>query len=151
MNLADLYRLQDQDDKGEAILHAAIETAPQQAGPYHSLGLLLVRQRDYDQAEEYLARAATLEPDNIRYGYVYAIALTSRDKMKQGIELLSQLHRQQPANPEVLHALVDSNQRIGQVEEALIHAVKLQSLQPENREIGQLIYYLRQQIARSQD
>ena len=151
INLADLYRLQSQDDKGKPILHAAIEAAPQQADPYHSLGLLLVRQREYDQAEEYLARAASLAPNNIRYGYVYAIALTSRNKVAQGLQLLSELHERQLTNLEVLHALVDTNQSVGQIEEALIYAEKLQSLQPENPEIGQLIYHLRQQIMRPQN
>jgi Flp pilus assembly protein TadD len=145
MNLADLYRSQGQDNKGEPILRAAIEAVPQQAGPYHSLGLLLVRQRDYAQAEKYLARASALAPDNIRYGYVYAIALTSRGKLDEGLNLLTELHRRQPSDPELLYALVESHLQKGQTEQALDYAGKLQDLQPDNPEIQQIIRYLRQQ------
>jgi len=142
MNLADLYRLIDRDDEGEPILHAAIESAPQQAGPYHSLGLLLVRQNNYDEAEEYLARATELAPENIRYGYVYAIALTSRGKVDQGLQLLSDLHNRQPTNLQILYALVDTNLRSKYLDQALFYAEKLKALQPQNPELDQLIQFL---------
>jgi len=142
MNLADLYRLIDRDNEGEPILHAAIESAPQQAGPYHSLGLLLVRQNNYDEAEEYLARATELAPENIRFGYVYAIALTSRGKVDQGLQLLSDLHNRQPTNLQILYALVDTNLRSRYLDQALFYAEKLKALQPQNPELDQLIQFL---------
>jgi len=146
MNLADLYRVIDRDHKGEPILRAAIESAPQQAGPYHSLGLLLVRRQHYDPAEEYLARAAELAPENIRYGYVYAVALTSRGKVDQGLQLLSELNDRRPENPQILYALVDTNLAAGNLEQALLYAEKLKALQSQNPELDQLIQFLRREL-----
>ena len=40
----------------------------------HSLGLFLVRQRDYGAALDLLRRAHELAPDNASYAYLYAVA-----------------------------------------------------------------------------
>lgn len=144
MNLADLYRVRGQDAKGESLLREAIEGVPEAAGPHHALGLLLIRQKDYEEATDFLARAAALEPTNIRYGYVYAVALTSRGKVAKGLEVLSELHEREPENLEVLYALVDTHSRAGHWQRALTYAEKLQVLQPGEPQIEQLIQYLRQ-------
>ncbi len=144
INLADVYRVTNQDHKGEPVLRAAINASPQQAGPYHSLGLLLIRQRNYDEAEAYLARAAELAPENIRYGYVYAISLTSRGKVGQGLEVLETLHQRQPDDVQVLYALVETYMQQGQTEDALMYAQKLQALMPNSPDVEHLVRYLSQ-------
>jgi tetratricopeptide (TPR) repeat protein len=144
INLADVYRVINQDHKGEPVLRAAINASPQQAGPYHSLGLLLIRQRNYDEAEEYLARAAELAPENIRYGYVYAISLTSQGKVGQGLEVLETLHQRQPDDVQVLYALVETYMQQGQTEDALMYAQKLQALMPNSPDVEHLVRYLSQ-------
>ncbi len=144
INLADVYRVTNQDHKGEPVLRAAINASPQQAGPYHSLGLLLIRQRNYDEAEEYLARAAELAPENIRYGYVYAISLTSQGKVGQGLEVLETLHQRQPDDVQVLYALVETYMQQGQTEDALMYAQKLQALMPNSPDVEHLVRYLSQ-------
>lgn len=150
MNLADLYRIRNQDAKGEPVLRATLEAMPEAAGPPHALGLLLIRQKRYEEAIKFLARAAKLEPGNIRYGYVYAVALTSRGKVDEGLDLLGELYERQPDNLEVLYALVDTYRRAGNWQQALTYAEKLQSLQPGDPQIQQLIRYLRQQLPPSQ-
>src|SRR5450631_794231 len=50
---------------------------PDNAAIKHSLGLLLVRLRNYAEALPQFREAAALAPDNARYAYVYSIALNS--------------------------------------------------------------------------
>lgn len=145
MNLADLYRVRNQDAKGEPLLRAILEALPEAAGPHHALGLLLIRQKRYEEAIKFLDRAAELEPTNIRYGYVHAVALTSLGQVAEGLEVLSELHERQPDNLEVLYALVDTHRRAEHWQQALIYAQKVRSLQPGDPRIEQLIRYLKRQ------
>ena len=75
VNLADLARLEGQDDEGERVLRQALEMAPASAEVQHALGLLLIRRERIPEALEALRRAAELAPNHLRYTYVYEIAL----------------------------------------------------------------------------
>jgi len=74
-NLADLYRALGADAKGEEILPAGLEVAPQSADLHHALGLLHIRGKHLEDALGELRRAAELGPDNPRYPYVHALVL----------------------------------------------------------------------------
>ncbi len=143
MNLADLYRLLEKESEAEKVLREAIEIAPQQGAPYHSLGLALVRQKRYADAEVALAKAAELEPENIRYGYVYAVALNSRGKAEAALEVLADLHQRQPADVDVLYALLDIHRRNENWAQALVYGEKLLQLRPGNPQLENLVNYLR--------
>ncbi|MBU2886175.1 tetratricopeptide repeat protein [Gilvimarinus agarilyticus] len=145
MGLADLYRVRGQDAKGEPLLRAFIKHNAEIAGIHHSLGLLLIRQKRYEDGVVALARAAELEPNNIRFGYVYAVALTSRGHLGKGVDVLEALYKLQPDNQEVLFALLDALQRSQQWQKALVYAEKLQKLEPDNPQIDQFIRYLQSQ------
>ena len=43
INLADVYRLQNQDEKGRSILLHALDIAPESASAHHALSLLMIR------------------------------------------------------------------------------------------------------------
>ena len=62
VNLADLHRQRGQDKEGAELLRAAIAIEPNNAAIKHSLGLLLVRQRNYTEALPLLREAASLRP-----------------------------------------------------------------------------------------
>ena len=76
-NLADLERMRGRDQQGAELLRKAVAMEPNNADIRHSLGLLLVRQRNYTEALDQLRQASELAPGNVRYAYVYAIALNS--------------------------------------------------------------------------
>ncbi len=59
-----------------------------------------------------------LEPQNIRYAYVYAVALDSTGKPEHAIEILTLAHEQRPADRDVLYALISFHQKAGNIEDA---------------------------------
>jgi predicted CXXCH cytochrome family protein len=145
MNLADLDRMLGRDAQGEALLRQALVIEPGNADVTHSLGLLLVRQHNYAEALPALRRAADLAPDNVRYGYVYAIALNSTGSPDQARALLERIHRQHQSDPDVLIALVTTARTAGDLTSALGHARELQQLYPDNPQIRMLVLDLERQ------
>ena len=95
VNLADLYRVQSRDEEGQRWLEKAIAVAPDAAEPVHALGLLKIRQKQYPEALT-AGEAATLQPANVRYSYVYAVALNSAGQPDQAIAILRQAHQRAP-------------------------------------------------------
>ena len=87
VNMADLDRARGMDQQGADLLRKAMAIEPANAAVRHSLGLLLVRQRKYNEALEQLRRASELAPDNTRYAYVYAIALNSTGAPAEAMEV----------------------------------------------------------------
>lgn len=117
INLADLYRIQQRDDKAEKILQRALDAAKntaevtlkeqadqavqaprlssayiaalqQQATVEYSLGLLYVRGKNYQQAASRLKNAASFAPQNSDYLYAYCLTLDALDQRPHAVELL---------------------------------------------------------------
>ncbi len=139
VNLADLYRLVGRDADGERVLREGLRHAPDEAGLYHALGLALVRQQRGDEAVEPLRQAAALRPDNIRYQYVYAVALHSAGKPLEAIGFLEQAHQRHPGDRDLLFALVTFNRDLGATAEALTYARKLAALAPQDPDVQRLL------------
>jgi predicted Zn-dependent protease len=102
VHMADLDRARGMDQQGADLLRKAMAIEPGNAAVRHSLGLLLVRQRKYNEALEQLRRASELAPDNTRYAYVYAVALNSTGAPVEAMALLERVHRQHPTDRDVL-------------------------------------------------
>lgn len=99
INLADLYRMMQQDEQGKALLESALQTFPTAEDLHFSLGLLLIRQQQHKAALPHLEQAATLAPHNARYQYVYAVALHSAGQSRQALQVTrAALERLQDAN-----------------------------------------------------
>jgi len=113
VNLADFYRLIGNDAKGKQVLREALQQNPKAADIHHALGLLLVREKKLSKAIKHLSRAASIHPENVRYGYVYAIALNGGGQSDKAITVLTQLHTAHPDNREILDALITFNRDIG--------------------------------------
>jgi Tfp pilus assembly protein PilF len=131
VNLADLYRSEQRENEAQQILEKAIATAPNAAEPIHALGLLKVRQKQYQEALRLLAKAAALQPGNVRYGYVYAVALHSSGQVNQAIAVLQQAHQRRPADRDVLMGLITFEREKGNVALATTYANELGRLVPE--------------------
>ncbi len=132
INLADLYRMQNRDDEGQPWLRKAIAVAPDAAEPVHALGLLKVRQKQYQEALILLARAAMLQPGNVRYSYVYAVALNSTGQPDQAIAVLQQAHQRRPADRQVLEGLIAFERDKGNLPSAVNYAQQLVQLTPDD-------------------
>jgi Flp pilus assembly protein TadD len=148
VNLADLDRQRGLDKEGAELLREAITIEPNNAAIKHSLGLLLVRQRNYTEALPQLREAAELDPDNARYAYVYAVALSSTGSAAQAKTVLEKTHKQHPTDRNVLLGLIAFERDSGDVAAALSHAQELAALEPGNPQIPALVNDLRRRLGR---
>jgi predicted CXXCH cytochrome family protein len=145
VNLADLYRLQRQDDKGEEILRAALRTAPEQAETLHAYGLLLIRHQRYAEAAKRLGHAAELRPDIPRYAYIYALALQKIGDTENALAVLRAAHDRHANNRDLLIALTTMSRDRGELESAVKYAKALVTLAPAEPEARQLLESLQAQ------
>ena len=139
VNLADVHRQRGQDKEGAELLRAAIVIEPNNAAIKHSLGLLLIRQRNYTEALPLLRDAASLDPENPRYAYVYAVALHSSGSAAEAREVLARAHTTHPTDRNVLSGLIAFERDSGDVAAALAHAQELAVLEPRNPQIRALV------------
>jgi tetratricopeptide (TPR) repeat protein len=113
VNLADLYRAQQNESDAYKTLMKAKQAAANNADVHYALGLLLVRQKKTNEAVVELEAAARRAPENPRYIYVYAVALNSTGKTNEAIEQLQLAHDRFPDNVDVLQALIAFNRDAG--------------------------------------
>ncbi len=147
-NLADLDRERGMDKEGAELLRHAIAIEPNNAAIKHSLGLLLVRERNYTEALSLFREAAALAPDNARYAYVYAVALNSSGSTVEAKALLIRTHNQHPTDRDVLMTLIAIERDNGDYTAALTHAQELAALEPRNPQIRALIEDMRRHLRR---
>lgn len=105
INLADLFRSLGREADGEATVRRALEHAPRTAMLHHILGLSLVRQQRRQEALSELRLASNLDRDNLRFAYVYAVALHDAGKAAGAIALLKRSLRRAPGDAALLQAL----------------------------------------------
>src|SRR5208283_2374549 len=128
VNLADFYRLQQRDAEGEKWLRQAMAAAPDASEPIHALGLLKARQGQNQEALPLFAKAAGMQPANVRFSYVYAVALNSTGQADKAITVLQKAHERRPADREVLYGLVTFERDKGNLKEAISYAQQLVEL-----------------------
>ncbi len=131
-NLADLYREQGREADAEAELMAGLSADPDNADLHYALGLARVRTHHLDAAIPDLARATELAPDNSRFAYVYGVALDAADRTAEALTLLEAAQGHDPANRDLLIALIQYHAKLGQNQEAGRWLSKLASMAPED-------------------
>ena len=139
VNLADLYRATGRDGEGERVLRDALTRDPKSAALRHALGLRLVRQQRMPEALTELEMAARLAPDNVRYGYVYAVALHDAGRAKPAVEALARVLARHPYDRDTLEALVTYTREQGQARQALLYARRLAEIEPANPGVRRLV------------
>lgn len=109
VNLADLKSRNGDNAVAVAVLRTGLESqrqeSTQSAALHHSLGLALIRERNYDDALAELALATRQAPNDVRYAYVLGVALHDTGKPKEGIATLERALRQHPEDRDLLSAL----------------------------------------------
>ncbi|MEA3276077.1 MAG: tetratricopeptide repeat protein [Pseudomonadota bacterium] len=139
VNMADLLSGLKREQEADGFLRRGLELSGQSADLAHALGLSLVRQKKQEKALDLFAEAAELAPDNARYSYVYAVALSSGGALGEAIRVLESAHRGHPGDQEILYALVTFNRDGGHLRAALQYARKLQELIPDNPAVDRLV------------
>ena len=148
VNLADLYRGLGRESDGESMLLAALAASPQDAGLHHALGLTLVRLKRTDEALGELHRAAELDPGQMRYAYVYAVALNSAARIDDSLAVLKESLARHPDDRDILQALMTFSRNSGAVGPALEYAERLARISPVDSNLTALIQDLRRQVGR---
>ncbi|MBR0710373.1 cytochrome c3 family protein [Bradyrhizobium liaoningense] len=143
VNLSDLYRQLGRDSDGEKILREAISTSAQDASLHYALGLTLVRQKRSEEALGELHRAASLDPGQMRYAYVYAVGLNGMGRRDDALSVLSQSLRGHPNNLELLSAALNFSREKGDIAAALGYAERLSLLRPDDPRLANLIRELK--------
>ena len=139
INMAQYLSDRGRETESENLLHSGIVKVPDSGDLHHALGLSLVRQKDYEGALGHLRKAVELAPGGTRYAYVYGVALQSLGKLDEAIGVLGKVHRQNPADVEILFALTTFNRDAGNRAAALEYGGKLRELLPDNPQIEQLL------------
>ena len=70
LNLADIYRQQNQDNKAEPLINTALSLMPDTAELYHAYGLLLIRTDRQEKALAMFKKASDLDAENAYLKYV---------------------------------------------------------------------------------
>ena len=139
VNLADLYRVQNRDQEGEATLRKALTLVPENANVLHALGLLLVRIGKRDEALGMFEQAAKFGPENSRHGYVFAVALSSAGKNKQALNVLEDTYQRHPNDPQLVSMLANLHRDQGNRATAVRFAKKLVALAPQDQGARRLL------------
>ena len=142
VNLADLYRSEQQDGKAEQVLLTGIERLPDAGSLHHAYGLLLVRQKKTDRAIAELRRAVELAPGNTRFRYVYAVGLSSTGDVLGAIEELRKANAMHPAGIDILTALISFYRQQGDTASARRYAADLVKRSPWDRNAKALLEQL---------
>ncbi len=117
INAADALRAAGSDPEAVDMLERGLERVPDAAALHHSLGLAQVRLGQTDTAVTHIRRAAELQPDSVRYTYVYAVALDSTGREAEAIGVLQNALERWPRDRDLLHALASFQLKAGQREE----------------------------------
>jgi predicted CXXCH cytochrome family protein len=145
INLADLYRQTGREDAGEKVLRAAIDTVPDDSGVHHALGLSLVRLKRLDEALVELGRAAELDRHNVRYAYIYGVALHSAGRQQEAIAYLKDSLAGHPENRDIIMAIVSFSREAGDTATALQYAEQAARIAPADPAAKSLVDELRRQ------
>ncbi|MEZ9231268.1 tetratricopeptide repeat protein [Vibrio amylolyticus] len=119
VNLADLYRMQGDEDKAIETLALGLAAQPNSSVLPYSQGLALLRIKEYPQARRLLKQAADNAQQNPQYWYVYGLAMESEDVLLAS-DALNKAY-QFGGNPQHLYAqceVLARNFKTGRIQQA---------------------------------
>ena len=128
VNLADFLRAAGDETGAGAALRDGLRKAPDNPNLHYSLGLTLIRQRQFPAALAELKTAAGLAPTDARLGYVYGVALHDTGKPAEGVKELQRVLKEHPDDLQVLQALASYSREAGDVRAAMAYVTRLQEL-----------------------
>jgi predicted CXXCH cytochrome family protein len=139
INLSDLYRQLGRERDAERALREALMRSDQDASLHHALGLTLVREKQPENALVELQRAASLDPGQSRYAYVYAIGLQSAGRSQDALAVLKASLQAHPNDRDSLSAALALSRALNDPVSALAYAERLARLSPPDGNLSKLI------------
>lgn len=116
----------------------ALQLEPGNPMLHHSMGLVLVRSGNRDEALMQLRQAYELERSNPRYVYVYGVALNSLGLNDDALALLQDARREFPADFDIGWAVATMLRDAGDVDKARSVAAELSQQFPNDPNIAAL-------------
>ena len=98
INLADLYRSQQQPAQVSSVLMKGMKNLPKSGAIKYSYGLHLVRQKILTKAVTYFEQAMLLSPENSQYAYTYILAMDGTGQSAPALIKLKALIMKYPDN-----------------------------------------------------
>jgi Tfp pilus assembly protein PilF len=123
------------DARAEEELARVTELAPGEAAPWANLGLLALRQREFDSAAQRLEKAHSLAPDNGQIVALQGAMESSRGKSAEAIAYLREAIKLEPQNLRAIYSLAQEIERLGGENsevEAQSLLEKILDVQPDN-------------------
>ena len=139
VNLADLYRSLGREADGEATLRTALRDSSSDPALLYALGLSMARQGQHAKALDLLASAASGDPRNARYAYVYAVALNEAGQRSAAINTLERSIKSHPYERDSLTALVIYLDQTHDRRKAVPYARRLLQLEPDNQGLRRML------------
>ncbi|WP_416305136.1 cytochrome c3 family protein [Neptunicella sp. SCSIO 80796] len=102
LGLAEVYRLQQQQDKLDKLYHSALERLPESAELHYSYALYQVRKQQYTPALASFKKAYQLMPDNSQYFYAYLLSMDGTGQSRQALNTLKMLFSRFKGNQQLL-------------------------------------------------
>ncbi|MCG3161524.1 MAG: hypothetical protein JMDDDDMK_02707 [Acidobacteria bacterium] len=124
-----------EDVRAKEKLTRATEIAPGEPASWANLGLLAVRQQEFDTAYEKVERARTLAPTNSQIEALLGLIESRRGKLPEAIAHLKKAVELDPKNLRALYALAQETERQGaETSDAEAQALleKILETQPDN-------------------
>jgi tetratricopeptide (TPR) repeat protein len=126
VNYAQFYQNSD-DAKSLEILEQGLKHLPDEAALYYAKGLWEIRHKHPDKALSLLEKAATMEPKNGQYQYVYAVAVGEKDPRK-AIDILKKSLHYHSGDIQALYGLVFYYNQSGETKEGEKYQEKVDKL-----------------------
>ena len=139
VNLADILRSEGQDQRGMQVLEQGLNINPVDGDLNYAMAMAMIRSGDKHRALTYLATAVRSAKNNMRYAYVYSVALFELGKPDDALIVLKAAHHSSPGNGDILYMLITIHQKRREYAAALIYAQKLGLVYPENAQISRLV------------
>ncbi|MEE9451585.1 MAG: tetratricopeptide repeat protein, partial [Gammaproteobacteria bacterium] len=139
INLADLYRAQEDETRALELLMEALAKNEQSGPLHHALGLAQIRNGKRTQGISSLRRAYELAPDTARYVYVYAVGLHSEGRAVEALATLKEAHERFENDRDILFMLARIHLERDEREQAMIYGHKLDRLMPGSSPVQALL------------
>lgn len=143
VNLADLFRAFGEDAKNSEMIESGLSVLPDNADLNYSKALNLIRNRQAEEALEFLQKANDIAPENAYYAYVFAVALNDLGQRGRAIETLKSAVQLSPNDGNLNMMLFNIYSETGNIKSALIYGEKLLILFPGNDQINRAVSNLK--------
>ncbi len=128
-----------QEADAEPLYEKALRVAPDDGAAYHSYGLSLIRKQKYAEALAYLRDAVAQTNAQVRYAYVYAIALDNQNQTGAAVAVLEKANKRWPNQYDILMTLIIYLEKTGDKSSMYKYLSLLTAIAPMSPDVKHLV------------